>query len=272
MADTIISLTTIPSRMGNIFPTLESLLRQTAAIKSVILWVPRKYRRPEFGDFQIPKFPAGIEIMRCDEDYGPATKVLPAARHFAGEKVNIIYCDDDEIYEPDWAETLIRNSELYPSDCIAIMGLTTRWVKDAAFRRSAKFRILNLLTLDLYRRYYARKNYGARPGPGIVDLCQGFGGVLVRPDFFPPSAYDIPDIIWTVDDIWLSGQMQLNGVQIRRVSTTKKCIKSEVAKVSDLSRYIFNGFDRVDSDFLAVKYFQEKYGIWRDNDAMPERR
>lgn len=264
MTDTIISLTTIPPRMEKTIPTLESLLRQSQSIKSIILWIPYKYRRKEFGDFNVPRLPKGIDIMRCDLDYGPATKVLPAAKIFKGEDVNIIYCDDDEIYDSDWAETLVRNSEMHPRDCIAIAGLTTNWVKHAAFRRSWKFRALNALTLDIYRRVYARSNRGARPGPGIVDVCQGFGGVLIKPDFIPASAFDIPDVIWTVDDIWLSGQMHLNDVTIRRVCERKKCHKGEASNVSALNQYVYQGNDRIAADYLAMKYFQDKHGIWLD--------
>ena len=43
---------------------------------------------------------------------------------------------------------------------------------------------------------------------GFADILQGLGGVVVRPDFFDDEAFDIPDILWAVDDVWLSGMLE----------------------------------------------------------------
>lgn len=45
---TIISLTTIPSRVQGLDRTIESFRAQTAEIDAIIVWMPRNYRRPEF--------------------------------------------------------------------------------------------------------------------------------------------------------------------------------------------------------------------------------
>jgi hypothetical protein len=45
---TIISLTTIPSRVQGLERVFASLRAQTAKIDGIILWMPRSYRRPEF--------------------------------------------------------------------------------------------------------------------------------------------------------------------------------------------------------------------------------
>jgi hypothetical protein len=49
---------------------------------------------------------------------------------------------------------------------------------------------------------------------GYVDILQGLGGAVVRPEFFDDAAYDIPEVIWAVDDVWLSGILAKNGVPI----------------------------------------------------------
>jgi len=254
MTDTIISLTSIPPRIERIGSVVESLLRQTARIDAVILWVPRTYRRPEYKDYTVPKLPSGIEVRYCDFDYGPATKILPAARSFGGEDVRIIYCDDDEIYEPGWAETLIRSGDEYPDDCVAINGLLVAATDHADFVRSWRFRALNIVTLEFYRLYYRSRNENARPGIGPVDIAQGFGGVMVRPHFFGPEAYEIPDILWTVDDIWLSGHMASRGVTIRRVANRRMCEKAEAAFVDDLTSYAYKGNDRIAAEFACVEW------------------
>jgi hypothetical protein len=98
---------------------------------------------------------------------------------------------------------------------------------------------------------------------GPVDICQGFGGTLVRPDFFGPEVFDIPDLLWTVDDIWLSGHLATRGVTIRQVSPRKMCEKTEMASVDALTHYEHDNHDRIAADLACVEYFRKKHGIWR---------
>jgi hypothetical protein len=263
MSDVIISLTTIPPRMTRLGPTLDSLLKQTATISSIILWLPKKYRRDAFNDYSAPKVPLGVEIRYCDIDYGPATKILPAVSFFKGQDVKLIYCDDDEIYDPDWAELLVSQSEQFPSECISIVGMTVERIEYDYFKRTWPYHLRNILTLGFYRRWYLRQAATMKSKPGLVDICQGFGGVLVKPEFFPATAFDIPDVLWTVDDVWLAGQMRANGVRVRRAAEIKKCQQSDAAHVERLTTLVHDGYDRVAADMYCVNYFREKYGIWK---------
>ncbi len=81
---TIITLSSIPPRFGLLKPTLFSLLSQRLKAEEVRLYIPHKYRRFPDWDGRLPEVPAGITIVRCDEDLGPATKVLPAAQRPEG--------------------------------------------------------------------------------------------------------------------------------------------------------------------------------------------
>jgi hypothetical protein len=58
---------------------LECLLRQTAQVDRVILYLPKHYRRFPDYDGHLPDVPDGVEIHQTEVDYGPATKILPAA-------------------------------------------------------------------------------------------------------------------------------------------------------------------------------------------------
>ena len=105
MPNTIVSLSSIPSRFDRLGPVLRALLDQTAEIDRIVLWVPQEYRRG-LEVHALPKVPAGVEVLRCDKDYGPATKVIPALGLADDPDTRILYCDDDQIYAPTWAETL----------------------------------------------------------------------------------------------------------------------------------------------------------------------
>jgi len=248
--------------MSMIGPTLESLLRQTARIDSIVLWIPDRYRRPEFQDLQLPALPEGVELRRCPIDYGPATKILPCVAAFRGEDVNILYCDDDRIYHPDWAANLLRNSELHPGECIAEAGEVVELAVRRAFKASSKYRILRMLTFGIFGHFFRRKNRRLIPSDGRVDICHGYGGVLVRPEFFADTAFDIPDVLWTVDDVWLSGHLAVRRIPIRKVTRNVSSDKTETAYVSALINYVSDSHGRHAANLACIRYFQTRYGIW----------
>jgi len=100
---------------------------------------------------------------------------------------------------------------------------------------------------------------------GYVDILEGWGGVLVRPHFFTDAAFDIPDILWTVDDIWLSGQLALNNVPIWLNADGDIRTKGNSDEVRDASlrKLVYKGHDRSAANNLCIDYFRENYQIWR---------
>ena len=52
-----------------------------------------------------------MDIRITEQDLGPATKVLPAVEEYAQEDVAVIFCDDDKIYDPNWAARLINAAQ-----------------------------------------------------------------------------------------------------------------------------------------------------------------
>lgn len=263
MSKTIISLTTIPPRMGKIGPTLQSLLEQDAAIDEIVLWIPRTYRRTDFGNFDLPDLPAGITLRRCETDYGPATKVLPAVDHYRGQDVRVIYCDDDRIYHRNWAAHLLAESDRHPGECIAEAGEVVKATHLKSFGTRPIYRLLTVSTLGIYGHFHRKAIRGLDPGNGLVDICKGYGGVLIRPEFFAQTAFDIPELLWTVDDFWLSGQLALNGIPIRKVSHRENSTKTESARVSALIDFVHGEHDRVQANLACIRYFQKHYGIWQ---------
>jgi hypothetical protein len=119
----VVSLSTIPPRFSDLCETLEALLRQTAPIDEIRLYVPRSYRRFPDYDGSLPDVPKGIRIIQPDEDLGPASKVLFAVDELRGTDTTIIYCDDDRIYEPDRFARMIEESRQRPGHCIAPLSL-----------------------------------------------------------------------------------------------------------------------------------------------------
>ena len=264
MSKTVISITTIPSRMHRIGPTLASLLEQDAQIDAVILWIPEKYRRPEFSDFEVPVLASGVELRRCKTDYGPATKVLPALLAFRGQDVQILYCDDDRIYHSNWASGLLEASERFPGECIAQAGEVVAVTARKAFGASLTYQFYAKVTLGIFGHYHRKAIRALEPDDGVIDICKGYGGVLVRPEYFTNAALDIPDLLWTVDDVWLSGQMALNGVTIRKPGRVENSSKTDLAQVGALVDYVYQGQRRENANMACIRYFRETYGIWME--------
>lgn len=269
MSKNIISLTTIPPRIHLVRPTLESLLQQNASIDKVILWIPRAYRRSEFGGFEIPAMPDGVEVRRCDIDYGPATKLLPAVAAYRNQDVNILYCDDDRIYDPDWASHLLSHNAQHPGACIAHAGEVVESIAEKYAATGWLYKFLTYATFGIRSHYHRKRVRELDPGIGVVDICKGYGGVLVRPEFFDDAAFEIPDLLWTVDDIWLSGHLAVKGIEVWKVSRAEKAKKTDAAVVNSLIDYIYREHAREAANMACIRYFQERYGVWRDKDLGP---
>ncbi|MCO6385178.1 glycosyltransferase family A protein [Oceanicola sp. 502str15] len=276
----VISLTSIPSRFPEIGPTLDALLAQTAQVEEIRLHIPHRYRRfPEF-DGTLPKVPAVIRIVRPEEDLGPATKVLFTAEDLRGEEdVQILFCDDDRRYAPDWAATLAAAQAERPGEAVALsgwevderLGLATpagrreprhrrrdrRW--DWAYRRARIKQQWALRSLRATRRKPPRR---LMDRAGYADVFEGFGGVVVRPQFFGPEAHDIPSVVWTVDDVWLSGQLARKGIPIWVPQGLYAPQTTDADDADALWRNVIDGADNPTANLKCAELMRDQYGVW----------
>ena len=264
----VISLTAIPPRFPYLAETLQSLIQQKAQVASVNLYLPRRYRRFNWDPSALPPVPEGVTICLVDEDLGPATKVLPAVRQYREQAVSILFCDDDKVYDADWAQRFIDASQQHPDCCIVEEGGDVGDYSHHNFRgdrqpRSSRrpkdlvYRLKRLGSLGLWK---PRKNVGS----GYVDMLEGWGGVLVRPEFFTDAAFDIPEILWTVDDIWLSGQLTLNNVPIwlNAEDARRTQGNSNEVKEASLRKLVHEGHGRTEANQACVDYFRNQHHIW----------
>ena len=267
-APTFVSLSTIPPRFDALGPTLRSILSQDLAVREIRLYIPEQYRRFPQWDGRLPEVPEGVTIHRAATDWGPATKILPAMRDLDGQDVDILFCDDDKIYDASWHTRFKQARADLPNACIVEVGenfpdisdsarpkdrlpRARRWPKDWRYRLT---RIFSLGTIkpNVYR-------FG-----GYVDQLSGYGGVMVRPGWLDAAAYDIPEILWTVDDPWISGHLERAGIPIWLIGGPRRQTKGSAGgrrhALQDLTE---QDHDRVRADLAAIGYFRETYGIWQ---------
>lgn len=277
---TVISLTSIPSRFPKIAPTLKSLLAQRAAIDEIRLVIPKRYRRFPDYDGTPPEVPEGITLVQPDDDLGPATKVLFTARDLRGDDAaRVLFCDDDRLYAPDWAAKLLAEHDRRPNDVIALAGWEVEVaglaapadrLQPRAMRRDRRYdweyrwrRIKQQWKLRTLRATRRKPPRQLMAQAGYVDVFEGYGGVVIRPQMFDDQAYDIPAVCWTVDDVWLSGMIARQGARIWVPAGLYAPQTTEADDADALWRSVIDGADNPSANATCAAYLQENFGVWR---------
>jgi hypothetical protein len=181
----IISLTTLPSRIPFIEPTITHLKKQGFPVH---LWIPKYVKRlgQEF-DGKIPKFFDGINY-EVVEDRGSISKLLCGLEI---AKDLLITADDDVMYPDNWAKNLIEFYEwLDEKGVCCYRGRIFRNKKKPTYGNSSLIR----------QSKVARQ----------VDLVCGTWGALYHKDMFSNEIFVLKHHM--VDDIVISCELQKNKV------------------------------------------------------------
>ncbi len=276
---TVISLTTIPPRFPSVGKTIDSLLRQNLKPDSVELYIPRQYRRFPDHVFSLPEVPDGVTVEVIEDDFGPATKLLPCLRKYrGGGGIRIIYCDDDRVYWNGWLDNILAIGEKRLGECICRHGFNvTDWCESnltprrggrprGGFRnlhRNFPFWIVRGMVRKIRRLKWVdlRQDIVWAPFSGYVDIAEGCGGVMVSPDMFDEKVFDIPPILWAVDDVWISGHLARRGVKkwLQYVLEGEHNIHEQPHA---LFKSVIEGASRVEANQLCIDYFRENYEVW----------
>src|SRR5690606_32801577 len=109
-----------------------------------------------------------------------------------------------------------------------------------------------------YRMWRAATLTMHKPHPfiasGYVDILCGFGGVMVRPEFFDAEAFDIPEVLWSVDDPWLSGHLERRGVPIWLNHRHRMPRDGQSSRRNALLHLVVDGHDRGAADHAAIRH------------------
>jgi hypothetical protein len=109
-----VGLTTLPSRIGRIRDTIESLLSQTVIPDKIFVSIPDRSVRENRGyvlpDWLQDPLSPRVEVVRCPQDYGPGTKILGCLSRIS-QPGCLIVVDDDVKYSPVVIERLYEAQE-----------------------------------------------------------------------------------------------------------------------------------------------------------------
>lgn len=200
----IISLTSIPSRLGIIHLTIRSLLVQSFAAEKIILWLHESLRD------QLPSALRDLESETFEIRYVNLTcshRKLIHSLELYPEKI-IVTCDDDLMYESSWLQRLHQSHIQYPKDIIAH---ECRLIKFTAPGKPAPYREWKTeLRTDISE-------------PWLMPI--GYGGVL-----YPPHCLygDVQNrdlflrLTPKADDLWFKAMSYLAGTNTRRSANPGK--------------------------------------------------
>jgi hypothetical protein len=197
----IASLSTVPERIGNLGPTIRSLLRQTRPPNEIVLAIPEfsiREQRPYAVPKHVSRWPR-MRILHCRRDWGPATKFIPIVRdELAAGRGNtlIMVVDDDRMYPRDALETYLHYNKQLPDAALCFRGAPMPG--DLDWRHAKMIRAREL----------------RQPQPAAV--ITGCGSYLIQPRFFDESLWDYsqaPQGAFYMDDIWISGCLARRNVK-----------------------------------------------------------
>lgn len=265
-------MTSIPPRFPNLLAKVESLLDQTVVPEAIQIYIPKNYRRFPDVSLELPKLPSKVEVIRVDEDLGPATKVLYAAGAYRDQNIDLLLCDDDRNQDRGWVERFAAARYERPDDLICEEGWNLedrlglkrysqeqpRAIRNPKRGKNLRYSLTRAVTLGL--RAIHRKVYDHS---GYVDVFEGYLGALVPSGAFHQDAWKIPEIVWTVDDVWLSGMAAANGVKVWLNAVSRPYLRdSKFGAVDALKNYSTHGVGRLEADRYCAELLREKYRIW----------
>ncbi|HLN94314.1 MAG TPA: hypothetical protein VK183_01670 [Flavobacterium sp.] len=194
----IVSMTSFPARIDEVWITVETLLRQSYKPDALILWLSEE----QFPDRQVPEsltklVPRGLTIEFVPGDIRSHKKYFYAFERFP--EAAIITVDDDVYYPKNTLKYLADAFAQHP-DCVIANRAHTMTFADTG--------------LKPYRQW--RHNDKPRV-PSALLVPTGVGGVLYPPGSYHPDIFDeatFRAICFMADDLWLKVATLRNGYKV----------------------------------------------------------
>lgn len=200
--DVVVSLTSFPARINDIWMTISCLRRQTYSPAKIILWLSEEQFKSKN---ELPNSLTSLEdeifeIRLVEGDIRSHKKYVYAFQEFPDKLV--ITVDDDIIYSPDLIETLVEEHKKHPDDVLCRYGKKIKREQDDNL---APYN--NWQTLD----YICDRD---------VFFGSG-GGTLFQPRKMYKDVLNIElshKLTPLADDIWLNAMCRLAGLKTRLIT------------------------------------------------------
>lgn len=195
----VISLTSFPGRIADVWIVIECLFRQTYKADKIILWLSEL----QFEGVVLPKLlieqqKRGLEIRFVKDDLRSHKKYYYALENF--DSSIIVTVDDDVFYHQDVIKTLIEAHQSHPNEVIA--------------NRAHKIKFNEEKLILPYRKWYV--NYKSAYS-SYLYVPTGVGGVLYPPGSLSNKLLNvdaIKELCLQADDLWLKVGSLLTSTKV----------------------------------------------------------
>lgn len=192
----VVSMTSFPARIGRVWMTIESMIRQKKKPQEIVLWLSRDQFPNENKDLPfelIEQTRRGLTIRFVDGDIRSYKKFYYAFQEY--KDCYIVTIDDDLLFPSFFLESMYACKQQHPNDVIASFGFRFSW--------------------NEAKRYIDIISNKINPGDSGLDLFYGSGGgTLYDPENLIENL-DCWDIIHelcpTADDIYLNALTRISG-------------------------------------------------------------
>lgn len=206
-SEVIVSLSSFPQRINNVWITIETIMQQSKKPKKIILWLaedlfPAKEKDLPRSLLKLKK--RGLEIQFC-EDLWPHKKYFFSMKQYPDDI--IITVDDDVFYPENMIEQLWKIHQKFPEAICCQRGHIVTYTKDGTF--------------DKYNNWDSEVKGLMEPTMQLFPI--GCGGVLYPPRLLNEKLFqkeEIKKLCLANDDIWLKNMEVMNDVPAVRARST----------------------------------------------------
>lgn len=202
----VISLTSFPGRIADVWIVIECLFRQTYKADKIILWIDKeRFNMEELPTSLKNQMKRGLEI-RLVKDLRSHTKYYYALKEYNNSFV--ITVDDDCYYPENLIENLMKIHREYPNSIAA--------------NRIHKIQFEDNRIVP-YKKW--SHNFSPKNSVNGVYLLTGVSGVLYPPNLFDAAFFDTSVFMEKckfADDIWLSVNAFRLGINVASNSKFNK--------------------------------------------------
>ena len=201
-SDVIVSFTSFPARINDVYLVVNCLLRQTVLPSKIILWLSKD----QFEGISLPENLLSLQndifqIRFVDGDIRSHKKYHYVLNEYPQDRILIV--DDDQYYPTDMLEQMLEASDQHPRSVICRYGSVARY--------SAAGKILP------YRQWWYEVS---GPSDDQNFFFGSGGGTLLRRELLHPDVLDL-DLATALtplaDDVWLNAMVNLAGTTKHKV-------------------------------------------------------
>lgn len=241
--DIIVSFTSFPARIDNVWLVVECMLRQVYQPKKIILWLSKEQfsSKDDLPKSLLERENSIFEIRFVDEDIRSHKKYYYVSKEYPDSLILLI--DDDLYYPTDMLEKMVKEYKKYPNSFISRYGF---------------FRMYDIKgNLLPYKEW---KEISGKSNDRHLFFGSG-GGTLFKPNTLYEDLTN-KDLFLRLtpiaDDIWLNAMVELAGLSIKKIKFGLILpIKGGEENITLCSENVSNGYNDIQINNVIDYYKQE---------------